>query len=637
MTSVQPRPNQSSRRLWCREMLRLHLGPLPVQGPSVCCADGAASRALLRSELDLGAVGGRKIDCAGSGGTMRRSIRCLYTLTLVCAAVAAVPARAVGATWCAGRVATIIGTSRNDELVGTRGPDVIAALDGDDRIDGLGGDDRICGGRGRDRQKGQSGDDVIVDDSDPYGNLNAKVAWGGPGDDRIHTGRTEERNYRFGSVFGGGGADKISGPRNAFGSGGNDFLRALHADPGAGDDRVLGYGRSRVFYVKEKALHINMERGVVKGHGTDRVSKVNFVDGSRHDDVFIGSDGDDYFLGLDGDDIIRLGGGDDMGSGYEGSDIVRGGTGADVIAAHQGNDRVFGGAGRDRIDAYTRDASELYGGPSHDVVVGGLGDDRIEGGPGHDVLGGGRGDDSLRGGTGIDIAAFEVAGPVDPNLEGVNASLPLGRATGPTSGTDTLNGFEGLAGTGEPDVLEGDDSPNILIAGGGFTAEDDNVTGGAGDDVFYLWYGEPNLTADGGLGSDWLSLELRVEDADSWNFGSCCHPISSVENLIGGTGPSSLSGDEESNILFGNLGDDTLDGSTGFDAVLGSAGLDSCTGAERTHSCESADASDPYYTEADHRPSVCTLEAVRYITVFRKFPSAPRLAGVARFCAGFTS
>jgi uncharacterized delta-60 repeat protein len=58
---------------------------------------------------------------------------------------------------CAGRGATIVGSSRGEKLVGTEGPDVIAGLGGADRVIGRGGNDVICGGKGRDVLRGGRG------------------------------------------------------------------------------------------------------------------------------------------------------------------------------------------------------------------------------------------------------------------------------------------------------------------------------------------------------------------------------------------------------------------------------------------------------------------------------------------------
>src|SRR5690242_8580755 len=62
---------------------------------------------------------------------------------------------------CDGRVATIVGTARNDRIKGTSHDDVIFAGAGNDVVDGRGGNDIICGGAGRDTLRGGPGDDRI--------------------------------------------------------------------------------------------------------------------------------------------------------------------------------------------------------------------------------------------------------------------------------------------------------------------------------------------------------------------------------------------------------------------------------------------------------------------------------------------
>lgn len=62
---------------------------------------------------------------------------------------------------CAGRGATIVGSSRGEKLVGTRGVDVIVGLGGADRIFGRGGNDVICGGKSRDVLRGGRGHDQV--------------------------------------------------------------------------------------------------------------------------------------------------------------------------------------------------------------------------------------------------------------------------------------------------------------------------------------------------------------------------------------------------------------------------------------------------------------------------------------------
>ena len=107
---------------------------------------------------------------------------------------------------CAGKRATIVGTSGRDRLRGTRRADVIAALGGRDRVSGLRGNDVVCGGRGNDTLIGGLGKDTLI---------------GGPGND---------------TLIGGAGKDTLRGER------GNDLLRG-----GKGNDRLKGgAGRDRL-------------------------------------------------------------------------------------------------------------------------------------------------------------------------------------------------------------------------------------------------------------------------------------------------------------------------------------------------------------------------------------------------------
>ncbi|HVE25315.1 MAG TPA: S8 family serine peptidase [Sporichthya sp.] len=79
---------------------------------------------------------------------------------------------------CAGRKATITGTSGNDSIRGTSGNDVIDARGGNDVVTGGGGNDLICGGGGSDRLAGNGGKDRL------YGGAGRDSLNGGPGRDR---------------------------------------------------------------------------------------------------------------------------------------------------------------------------------------------------------------------------------------------------------------------------------------------------------------------------------------------------------------------------------------------------------------------------------------------------------------------
>lgn len=81
---------------------------------------------------------------------------------------------------CAGRLATIVGTSGNDTIKGTPSTDVIVGLEGNDNIIGNGGNDVICGGSGKDLIYGNDGNDKLYG-----GNGNDKL-YGGSGKDALN-------------------------------------------------------------------------------------------------------------------------------------------------------------------------------------------------------------------------------------------------------------------------------------------------------------------------------------------------------------------------------------------------------------------------------------------------------------------
>ncbi len=100
---------------------------------------------------------------------------------------------------CAGKRATIVGSSRANRLKGTRRADVIVALGGNDRIAAGRGNDLICAGDGNDRVDGGLGNDRL------YGqNGNDRLA-GASGRDKLSGGNGKDQ------LSGGSGRDSCTG------------------------------------------------------------------------------------------------------------------------------------------------------------------------------------------------------------------------------------------------------------------------------------------------------------------------------------------------------------------------------------------------------------------------------------------
>lgn len=198
---------------------------------------------------------------------------------------------------CAGRTATIVGTSGNDTITGTNGPDVIAALDGDDTVNARGGDDVVCGGEGDDTIGGGGGNDRLL---------------GEAGDDRLNGNGGNDR------IVAGAGNDRVAGQTGLdrlFGSGGNDNLNG-----GGGDDRLIG------------------------GSGNDQAR------GGPGNDTLRGGAGNDLLFGSIGNDDLDGGIGKDRGNGERGKDRVAGGAGPDLLAGGpDAGDICAGGPGPDAL------------------------------------------------------------------------------------------------------------------------------------------------------------------------------------------------------------------------------------------------------------------------------------------------
>ena len=399
--------------------------------------------------------------------SLPRRLLTFAPVIVVVIGVVAVPASAA-VPRCFGKVATIVGTSRDDRLKGTHGRDVIHGRDGDDLIRGLAGNDLLCGG---------GGSDLLI---------------GHDGRDRLN---------------GGGAPDGLQ--------------------PGTGKDVVRG-GGGRLDDVRfpdaTRSITASLVDGQVTGMGTDTLGGVELIVGGPFDDEIEGNKASNVLIGLEGNDTITgLGGGDGVVGG-EGDDVLDGGNGLDFaenyfvdayfrpnnilagpvnvnlltsVSTGNGNDTVLeieGASGSRGNDIMTGDAED------NTFVVLNEGGDTVDGGDGDDLIDGGDDVDSLNGGLGIDILG---------NLDST-AGMTIDLSSQTDSHGDTLAGFENVLGTVFDDTITGDDATNELE---GSTGADD-LFGLGGDDVilggFFGFADQDADTADGGLGSDACDAETET-------------------------------------------------------------------------------------------------------------------------------
>ena len=318
--------------------------------------------------------------------------------------------------------------------------------------------------------------------------------------------------------------------------------------------------------------------------------------------------------------------------GTEGKDCIDGEKGNDTISGGGEGDHITGGAGNDT----------LYGGAGDDTLMGEAGDDTLMGEAGSDELIGGAGDNTLDGGEDEDGSDQDIV--IYKDSIRVKVSLKDGTATNITmptdadnsftlgGGVDKLIGIENVKGSHGNDIIDGDDNANLLKGLDGA----DTINGHGGDDTIIPNRPEPPAagsdetvmdgsdTVNGGEGVDTISYQGEAEDVmvtvtlvpaemDESNTtdvderevstaiigtvidyittveegqGADAMRVSTIENIVGGPGEDTLTGDHRDNTLTGGGGGDTLNGEEdpedapmgGDDMLIGGLGVDTLNG-----------------------------------------------------------
>jgi Ca2+-binding RTX toxin-like protein len=328
--------------------------------------------------------------------------------------------------------------------------------------------------------------------------------------------------------------------------------------------------------------------------------------------------------------VVRTGGGNDGVRTGDGNDTVSGGSGNDHLSTGQGVDIVDGGAGDDRweadksfavagqnivVDLTLADIQSAYlGGGSvrgmemltlktgagndvirtvgtisaitdtfghNDAIETNAGNDSVEVTGGRDTVAMGADTDTLT----VDWSAIDRT--VFTSLTGSLSTGYSGFFHGDDSRYYNRVDFSGVehfvvrAGNGN-DALGAGDGNDTLFGGGG----NDTLTAGGGDDLLRGGVGADSLdggagtdTADYGDKTDSVVVGLKKSTAVVVKVdGAGEDTIVNIENVIGGAGNDSLTGDGLANRLEGGAGNDKLNGSSGNDVLVGGLGKDTLTG-----------------------------------------------------------
>ncbi|MFS2108775.1 beta strand repeat-containing protein [Sphingomonas sp. Sphisp140] len=433
--------------------------------------------------------------------------------------------------------------------VGGDGNDIVAGTEAGDLLDGGAGNDTIWGGSGADTIGGGDGSDTLfsADRYAPFGYPYSIYYLNNP---TLDTGNE---------------ADTLRG------GAGSDYLFAGF------NDSVDGGDAEDVLYLSlmgaSSGVTLDFRQSVVtNGTGTIRgIEGVGWLQGSDYADDFTLYHAGGYAPGAV---VYAMGGNDRVIADYRTSQIF-GGDGDDFLDGRNSQylQQIDGGADNDTIYTNANSFTLAYGGSGNDTIYshgethGGSGNDRI-------ILS----QTYYRGGVYGDEGDDEIRASANGNQIAGGA------------GADRLIGDDGV------DLLvSGDFAPGSLAAGNDLGVEKDVLTGGGGDDVLAIGWGDD---ADGGSGTDTLQLSFA---------GAGTGVTFSAAQVVGG-GALSLGGGTIQNIeqisqVLGSSFDDaidltaasgtvTVDGADGSDSILGGGGNDTLRGGEGDDRVEGGSGSD---------------------------------------------
>ena len=346
--------------------------------------------------------------------------------------------------------------------------------------------------------------------------------------------------------------------------------------PPDGNDRS-GYG----IYAQRYSSEGEVVAAAVTGDGSNQT-----LVGLAGHDTLNGADGNDWLQGGEGNDLL------DGGAGVEAVIYLDKGAELGVAIAHDGATEAAissDGLAEDtpwdiKLEQDDRAQNDvLLGEAGDDNLFGRAGHDSLAGGEGADILEGGSGNDALDGGAGTDTASYadKVAG--EAVVVALNGVTLVTASVGSTA-EDTLRNLENLTGGAGNDTFTGDGLANCLSGGGG----DDTLRGAGGNDLLQSGAGKDVL--DGGAGIDTASYADKIAGEDvvvalngamvviARVAGAPQDSLQNIENLTGGAGKDTFTGDGLANRLSGGDRHDMLSGAGGNDILQGGAGNDVLNG-----------------------------------------------------------
>ncbi|HUR86648.1 MAG TPA: MopE-related protein [Solirubrobacteraceae bacterium] len=418
----------------------------------------------------------------------------------------------------------VVGTDGIDSITGNAEANDLQGVGEGDTLNGLGGADRLTGGVGLDTVNGGDGADLILDRADPLDNLDG----GGAGADR------DLLSYELETTT--GVTVNLSGS----------------AVPPAGTDNATNFEDVTGSTLGD-TIAGTAQRNVITGNGG--VDTVTYADRGVPASVTLGNGVDDEGAAGENDQLVGI---QNVTGGAVGDTFV------DAAAAEA--NRFDGGPGVDSMSYVDKGAAPVDvvldvgagdgpAGEGDDIVnienvTGGAGDDAFTGNAAANVVTGGAGSDTMR--------YSDKTADVVATLDGVANDGVDGGLEG-----DDLQGIENLTGGAGNDTFTGDAGANAFEGG---TAGSDTVTYSDRGALETVFVSLDNVADDG------RPLPLPAEGDDV---------RTSIDNVIGGAGPDTISGSATVNRLGGAGGADIIfGGADAADTLVGGPDRDVLTYAD---------------------------------------------------------
>lgn len=257
-------------------------------------------------------------------------------------------------------------------------------------------------------------------------------------------------------------------------------------------------------------------------------------------------------------------------------DVTAGEVSKDIADTLSGIEYVIGSKYDDTIRG-DNEANKLSGGEGNDTLEGRGGADWLDGGAGNDWLIGSTDDYMIDGGDNTDTIDFSN------NSNGITITLnnsangSLGNI-GSSTATTIVKNVENVAGTQYKDIINGDNSDNLLIGGydhsaTAVTSNDDTITGGAGADTII-----GDIYVDATIaGAIYGGNDVLIGGSENDKIYGDSAPVSS-KTVVDVSADQSVEyiRNVDTNAILATIygGDDTLSGGAGDDYINGGSGYD---------------------------------------------------------------